>query len=297
MGHTFESPAAAGDAFIQWVRRTKFSDATQAVYIGKVRIFTTWLEAAGADYDGALTDPHVRDYAVRDFRRELMTGPQKAAVATVENYVSAIGAFYDYLGLGKPDVRRAKRRPTLPKSLTDDQLLQSMRAAERRGVRDFAIAATLFGTGVRVSELVAVDTDDLFMSDRLGALEVRHGKGGEARTVPVPADSRAALRKWLAERRHLGFPDLGPLFTSRHGRRISVRRVQSLTTSMGEAAGVELTPHVFRHTFARKYLEGGGDVGGLQQILGHASLATTGIYTRAPASVLAEQSERVRIDL
>lgn len=289
------TPAEAGERFEQWIRKTGFADSTREVYVGKVRAFIEWLGAGWDEYDGALTDEHVRDYAVRDFRQRLMK-TDKAKVATVEGYLSAIGVFYDYLGLGKPKVKRMKRPRTAPKSLDEDALRKVMRAAERRGIRDFAIVSMIFQTGARVSEIAAADVDDVFIADRMGQFEIRHGKGGLARTVALPADTRAALRPWLAERRDRVGP-LGPLWLSRTNTRLSVRRIQSMMDDVGAAAGVEITPHVLRHTFARFWLETGGDLGTLQDALGHGSLASTQVYTRATSAVLAEQAERVRIDL
>lgn len=296
MSTTEPTPAEAGERYATWVRRTGLADSTQAMYVQKVRAFLEFVGAGAAEYAEALTDEFVRDYAVRDFRKALMT-EQKAAPATVEGYIAAIGSFYDYLGLGKPRVKRAKKPKRAPKSLDETSLRKVLRAAERRGPRDFAIAMCLFQTAVRVSELAALDTDDVWAGDRSGQLQVRHGKGGEARTVSIPAETRAALRAWLAVRRTKGLPELGPLWVSRTGGRLSVRRIQSLMDDLSAAAEVDVTPHMLRHTFARFFLETGGDLGALQEQLGHRNLSSTQVYTGASASALAEQAERVRIDL
>jgi len=109
-----------------------------------------------------------------------------------------------------------------PKALEAADLRRVMRAAERRGPRDHAITAVLFLTAFRVSELVALDVDDVWVGDKAGRLEVRHGKGAIARQVPIPADARAILRPWLARRREQldrapGQVATGPLFLSRTG--------------------------------------------------------------------------------
>lgn len=299
MTHQFDSPGEAAEAYARWVARTGYSDATQALYAAKVARFAEFLAGdSTGEYAEALADPFVRDYAVRDFRRDLLTA-QKAAVSTVETYMASIRSFYEWMGLGKPNVSRMPTRKPDPKALDDDQLRRVLRAAERRGARDFALAMTLYQTAIRVSECVALNTDDLFLSDRMGQLEVRYGKGGQPDTKPIPADARAALRAWLAVRRSQGAPEVGPLWIARGGGRLSKRRVQSLMDDLAKAAGgdVELSPHVMRHTFARQFLANGGDVGELQQFLGHKNLASTQVYTRAKATVLAESAERVRIDL
>lgn len=292
------TPAAAAEKFAEWIRRSGFAPATGALYSAKVTVFLRWVGEQWAEYDGCLTDEHLRDYAVRDFRRHLMV-ERKLKASTVESYLSAISTFYDvYLGMGKPKVPRLGKSEPATKALTEDQLRKALRAAERRGVRDYAIARTLFGTGIRVSELVALDTDDVFVTDKQGVIEIRHGKGGKSRQVFPAADERAALRAWQAARKAEGAPELGPFFTSRRGGgRISVRRVQSLLSTLGEAADVRLTPHVMRHTYARFFLAAGGDLGELQQNLGHKNLASTQVYTSAGTTVRAESAERVRIDL
>jgi integrase/recombinase XerC len=290
-------PTAAAEAFERWIARSKFAPATGALYAAKVSVFMDWLEARWEEYDGALSDEHLRDYAVRDFRRHLMT-ERKLAVNTVESYLSAISTFYDvYLQIGRPNVTRAGKSDPKTKALSEDALRRALRAAERRGVRDYAIARLLFGTGMRVSSLVALDTDDVFVTERQGQVEIRHAKGGQALTVFLAADERQAVRAWLAARKAEGHPEVGPLFYSRVGQRISKRRVQSLMTTLGEAAGERLTPHVMRHTYARFFLDNGGDVGELQQNLGHKHLSSTQVYTGASSAHRAESAERVRIDL
>lgn len=292
-----ETPQQAAEAFGRWVARSGFAPATGALYAAKVTVFLHWVAEQWDEYDGCLTDEHLRDYAVRDFRRHLMV-ERKLATATVESYLSAIGTFYDaHRGLGRPNVKRAPKGDPATKALSEDALRKVLRAAERRGPRDYAIARLLFGTGVRVSECVALDTDDVFITERMGQIEVRHGKGGQARTVYPATDERAALRAWLAARRAQGCDELGPLFLSRGGGRISKRRVQSLLTTLGEGAGVRLTPHVLRHTYARFFLEGGGDLGELRQNLGHRHLSSTQVYAGASRAARADSAERVRIDL
>lgn len=296
MPQIFETPGEAAEAFSRWISRTGYADGTMESYRAKTAAFLEFVTAGGAEYAEALSDEFVRDYAVRDFRKKLMT-ETKAAPATVETYLSAIGVFYDWLGLGKPRVKRSPARKSAPKSLDEDSLRKAMRGFERRGPRDFAIASVLFQTGIRVGACAALDTDDIWVGDRSGRLDVRHGKGGEASQHPIPADARAALRTWLAVRREQGHPEVGPLWISRFGTRLSVRRIQSMVNSVAAEVGVDLTPHVLRHTFARFYLENGGDVGGLQDALDHRNLSSTSVYTRVGRAGQEEAAERVRIDL
>jgi len=174
------------------------------------------------------------------------------------------------------------------------EVLLGPRPRHRRG---------LFLTAVRVSELVALDVDDVWVGDKAGRLDVRHGKGAVARQVPIPADAQAILRPWLARRREQldqapGQVTTGPLFLARTGTRLSAPRTQSVIAQIGKDADVPLTPHVLRHTFARDYLERGGDLPALQEMLGHANLSSTQIYTpdqtASPSSPRTSGSKRER---
>jgi site-specific recombinase XerC len=286
-----------GDDYAGWLAKTGLADTTKTIYPAHVRRFLTWLGENLHEHDGALEEANARNYAVRDYRRHLLT-VDKLATATVELHVSAITSFYEWRGLGKPDVKRASAPRTAPKALSANELRRVLRAAERRGVRDYAIAAVLFYSAIRVSECAALDVDDLLISERSGMLHVRAGKGDRPRQVPFQSDGRAAVRPWLAKRR-ADYPDqsLGPLFLSRTGERLSKRRIQGMVAELAAETGLELSAHVFRHTFARLFLEGGGDLGTLKEILGHTSLASTQVYTRPTATSMAEMMERVSIDL
>lgn len=288
-------PAETADQYARWIARGGLSDATKQLYPTRVRAFLAWLGDRADDYPDALTDAHVRDWAVRDYRRWLLEH-KKAAPATVEQAMSAVSSLYGYLGLGRPNVKRQAVPRGAPKALSDTERRKVLREAERRGPRDYALFCTLFTCAVRVREAAALDVDDVFVSDRSGVLHVRYGKGGETRQVPIPADGRAALRPWLAQRRER-HGDLGPLFVSRTGGRLSVRRMQGLAADVGAACGVPVTPHVLRHTFARVFLDSGGDLASLQEVLGHRNLASTQVYTRPNRDRLAELAENVRIDL
>jgi integrase/recombinase XerC len=290
------TPHDAGAEYARWLAKTGLADTTKQLYPQRVAAFLSWLEGHADEHADALEDPYARDYAVRDYRRDLLT-VDKRAIATVELAMSALGSFYEWLGLGKPDVKRTSPPKGAPKSLDEKELRAVMRTAERRGVRDFALTSLLFLTAVRVSEAAALDTDDVLVTERTGLVQVRYGKGGESRDVPMPTDARAALRPWLAQRRERYGDQVGPLFVARGGGRLSVRRMQSLMADIGKDAGVHISPHVLRHSYARAFLDGGGDVASLQAVLGHKNLSSTQVYTAPRAGRLAELAENVRIEL
>jgi integrase/recombinase XerC len=177
------------------------------------------------------------------------------------------------------------RRP-LPTFLNVDAAAEVMEAPDEdsaEGFRDRAMLETLYGSGLRVSELCSLDLASI---DLEGAPTVRViGKGNKERLVPIGSKAAAALSAYLARRGELRNPktgamDVSALFLSRLGRRIGVRRVQALVHRYGaEGAGrADLHPHALRHTCATHLLDGGADLRSIQKLLGHASLSTTQRY-------------------
>jgi integrase/recombinase XerC len=184
--------------------------------------------------------------------------------------------------LGSPKARR-----TLPPVLRADEAAELVgRAADRAddggpvGVRDAAMLELLYATGIRVGELVALDVDDV---DRERNLVRVFGKGRKERSVPFGHPAARAIDRWLtAGRAQLVAADAGPaLFVGARGRRIDQRAVRTLVhRRIAEVPGApDMGPHGLRHTAATHLLEGGADLRAVQELLGHASLATTQLYT------------------
>ncbi len=159
-------------------------------------------------------------------------------------------------------------------------------------IRNRAVLELLYASGIRVGELVALDIDDL----DLGSLLVRvMGKGSKERTVPFGIPARRALDGWLAARPRIATSSSGPaLFLGRRGRRVDPRQVRDvvhlLLTQVADAP--DLGPHGLRHSAATHLLEGGADLRMVQEMLGHASLATTQIYTHVSVERLRRSFEQ-----
>lgn len=187
-----------------------------------------------------------------------------------------------------PSTRLAapKRQKHLPEVLHREQaerLIGDAASAALEGdpvaVRDLALVELLYATGVRVGELVALDVDDVDFERR--TLRVL-GKGNRERTVPFGVPAADALTRWLAARGTLSAQDSGPaLFLGRRGRRLGQRQAREVVDralrSLGDTAASG--PHTLRHTAATHLLDGGADLRSVQELLGHASLATTQLYT------------------
>jgi integrase/recombinase XerC len=184
--------------------------------------------------------------------------------------------------LGSPKAHR-----TLPPALRVDEARALLEAAASHaddgspvGVRDVAIIELLYATGIRVGELCGLDIDDV---DRERRVVRVLGKGRKERTVPFGTPAERAVERWLQDGRpELAVPGSGPaLFLGARGRRIDQRAVRTLVhTRLADVPGApDLGPHGLRHTAATHLLEGGADLRTVQELLGHASLATTQIYT------------------
>ena len=191
-------------------------------------------------------------------------------------------------GLGSPKARRP-----LPPALGHDDVRQLLDAAAEHAagggvvaVRDLAILELLYATGIRVGELCALDVDDVDDARRVVRV---FGKGRKERTVPYGVPAQQALRAWAPRRRELARPGSGPaLFLGARGGRIDPRTARALVHSrLAEVPGApDVGPHGLRHTAATHLLEGGADLRSVQELLGHASLATTQIYTHVSADRL-----------
>ncbi|MEN0111908.1 MAG: tyrosine recombinase XerC, partial [Planctomycetota bacterium] len=185
----------------------------------------------------------------------------------------------------------------LPHFLSADEiarLLSAPAADAAMGRRDRAMLETLYSAGLRVSELVGASDGDLDLDQ--GLLRVR-GKGRKERLAPIGSYAADALRVWLADRklaRDESSGDDAPLFTNRFGRRLTTRSVARMLEKHLAAAGLDprTSPHTLRHSFATHLLDGGADIRSVQELLGHASLTTTQVYTHVSARSLREAYER-----
>ncbi|MCX7946610.1 MAG: tyrosine recombinase XerC [Hydrogenophilus sp.] len=189
----------------------------------------------------------------------------------------------------------------LPKALGVDALMVFLdrfrAAAEQAGerpraeralvVRDWAIAELLYATGLRVGELAGLDVEDHRCDWQRGTLEVV-GKGGKRRSVPVGEIARTAVKEWLRWREAMAAPGEEALFVSRDGRRLSPQAIAGRLQRWGKQLELPepLHPHRLRHSFASHLLQSSGDLRAVQELLGHASLSSTQVYTKLDVSYL-----------
>jgi len=219
--------------------------------------------------------------------------PSRLSARTLATEVSVLRSFFGWLTqrrilLFDPAESLSLGRYTvpLPKSVLTEAEARALLEApgtDDLGLRDRAILETLYSTGLRRAELCALDLFDL--DPEGGTVRIRDGKGGRDRIVPIGAHALAALRRYLQEVRPrlVVTPKQSALFIAAvTHRRLSVKTLNLIIHKRAQAAGLgkRVTPHVLRHTCATHLLQGGADVRHVQLILGHASVATTQIYTR-----------------
>ncbi len=225
------------------------------------------------------------------------------APSSVERSLACVKSFHGFLVREGLAVEQPAARVPLPKvptrlpdhvSIDDiERLLGQPFSDTPAGLRDRAILEVLYGCGVRVSELTALDLGDVD-SDR-GVMRVR-GKGDKQRLVPLAGEASRALDAYLVHGRGHLKPkkatlrtDPSAVFINVRGGRLSRQAVFGIVRRYGRAAGLDLHPHTLRHSFATHMLEGGADLRALQELLGHADISTTQVYTHVDMSHLREE--------
>lgn len=269
------------EGYAAWIATAALAERTKDTYTERVDDFLRWLSASPDDqHTAALVEPRARDWAVRDYRRHLLT-ERKAAESTARLALVAIESFYTWLGLGAPDAPKvaATRRRTAPRALGEADQRRLLRLAEARGARDHALVALAVDTGLREAELAALDTDDVVVTARTGRVRVV-GKGTRGRAVPLPVRTRALITAWREARAQVpGGESTQALFLARGGRRVSARTVDHVIRTTGRMAGLEISPHTLRHTFATNLIRRGEDLVIVAELLGHSRVETVRVYT------------------
>lgn len=262
-------------AFVSWLRRGGSSVHTTRAYARWLAQFSLFLEQSGRSLTRVMADEHERSFAARDFR-VFLRHSRKLAPASVNQALAALHTFCQFNGVGVPQVRREDLPQLAPRALSPDEQRRLLRAVERLELsRDKAIAYTLFYTGLRIGECAALDLSDVIVSDRRGKLIVWKGKGDRQREVPLHPLARQALMEWKQERaERFGGAASPAFFLNYQGGRLSARSIDSLMDRVGNEAGVAVSAHVLRHTFATNLIRGGQDLVLVAEMTGHARLET-----------------------
>jgi integrase/recombinase XerC len=291
-------------ATIAWIERFRRYLATErqcsphtvSAYMRDLRALAAYCDRSGLESWSAVDSGHLRAFAARLHAGGL--GPR-----SIQRRLSAVRSFYEFLQReahalrnaaadeGDPEVARIRSNPgrdvrapkasrRLPETLDADQMarLLEIPAGESLATRDRAIMELLYSSGLRLAEVVGLDLGSLDLPDR--TVHVL-GKGSKERVVPMGRMAIRALEQWLGERADLARPDEPALFVGRSGRRLGRRAVELRVAYWARRQGLaaHVYPHLFRHSFASHLLESGAELRGVQELLGHADIATTQIYT------------------
>ena len=230
-----------------------------------------WRDLDGGRIRGFVAERHRQGIGGRSLQRNL------SAIRAFFRYLRAAGEVENNPAEG---VRAPKAPRNLPRVLDVDQARQLLAtdAEDALTARDKAMFELFYSSGLRLSELTGLNTDAVDFNDRLVTVT---GKGGKMRAVPVGQYALGALRAWLKIRPVLAGPAEAALFVSRRGGRIGGRNVQQRLRAWALKRGLAhpVHPHMLRHSFASHLLESSGDLRAVQELLGHADIAATQVYT------------------
>ena len=291
-------PERVVDAYMRHVTIERgLSEHTVAAYQRDLRDYLSWLQGEGIEEIEQITAATTSGYLAA--RAAAVTAPAASTLARMQSSVRGLHRFAVAEGIAPSDpsarLRPPKQAARLPKALTIDQverLLNASGAPEGAsgddealaGLRDRALLELLYATGARVSEAVRLDVDDLVSGDESREVIRLRGKGDKERIVPLGSFARTALDAYFTRAR----PILATrgratprAFLGVRGVPLSRQSAWLVIQRAAEAAklGVAVSPHTLRHSFATHLLQGGADVRVVQELLGHASVATTQIYT------------------
>lgn len=258
----------------------RLSPHTESAYRRDLEALAAYCDAERIAGWKQLDNFHIRTFAAREHRDGL--GPR-----SVQRRLSALRGFFNYLireevidANPAADIRAPKAPKRLPKTLDVDQVasLLGHPATSPLKRRDHAMLELFYSSGLRLAELAGLDVVDLDLGDRTVRVL---GKGSKTRILPVGKQAITALRTWLAERQALVKGGTTALFVGQNGRRLGARAIQRRVGRWAAATGmnVPVHPHLLRHSFATHLLESSRDLRGVQELLGHADISTTQVYT------------------
>lgn len=282
--------------YLQFVKLEKgLSENSVASYKNDLQRYLIFLSGTlGLKDLGGVTLQHIENYLEELSAMDL-------SASTVARNISSIRSFHEFAVVenfaeANPAelIDLPKKTKHLPEVLSADEISQILDTPNREtdvGIRNAAILETLYATGMRVSELIELELDNLIF--QIGFIRVI-GKGNKERLVPVGEVAQMALEHYIEVVRPKYKSDKNPqkarnkIFLSQRGNPLSRMSIWNIVNNAAERAGIEknVYPHIFRHSFATHLLEGGADLRAVQEMLGHSSIITTEIYTHVDRSLL-----------
>ena len=286
--------------FVEWMRVTHYSEATLEVAGRLLEYFIRWCDERDVTRPTEVTRQLLERYKRHLYYYRKSDG-EPLSIASQKDRLSVLRRFFSWLVkndhlLYNPasELELPKAPKHLPRTVLSvaevEQVLSGPEPADPLGLRDRAILETLYSTGLRRAELIALALPDLDRSRR--TLLVREGKGRKDRVVPIGERALAWVERYLEDSRpHLAVPpDRGTVFLGKDGKPLTPNHLSYVVGEYvrGAELGKSGACHLFRHTMATLMLEGGADVRFIQQMLGHEKLTTTQVYTRVSITKLQE---------
>lgn len=287
------SPATTQDLLDKYLRylrdERRYSTATIVSYQRDIHQFIEFINAINVSDCCEVDSLHVRNFAGSRRRRGI-------SASSLHRCLSAIRGFYKYLQRedlveNNPvaDVSAPSIEKKLPNLLDVDEINRLLTEGPQNPLklRDHAMMELMYSSGLRLAELVNLNLDRVDLSQ--GQVYVL-GKGNKSRYLPIGTEACKALRRWLDARPNIAAEDEIAVFVNNRGKRLSPRAVQQRMAQLGREQGLEkhVHPHMLRHSFASHLLESSGDLRAVQEMLGHADISTTQIYTHLDFQHLAQ---------
>jgi integrase/recombinase XerC len=267
----------------------RLSPLTCKHYSRDLDAFRRWCVAQNLKGWGDVDSEHLRSFSAACYRRGL-------SARSIQRMLSAIRTFFRFMCREKHltanpagAVRAPKAGKRLPGNLDADRMARLLDIKGEGPVvaRDRAILELLYSSGLRLAELTCLDIDSIDIADATVRVT---GKGSKERILPVGRYALSALATWRQERNRLANPEERALFVSKRGTRLKPRSVQARVDFWARRQGIDtrVSPHLFRHSFATHLLESSHDLRGVQELLGHANIGTTQVYTHLDFQHLAQ---------
>jgi integrase/recombinase XerC len=285
------------DSALAWLPRflahlsveRRLSPHTDTSYRGDLQRLVGYCDRNHVRNWRSVDSQHVRMFAAAEFR-------QGSSPRTIQRRLSALRSFFNFMIRERAldanpavGVQAPKARKRLPETMDVDLMarLLEFRADTQLGVRDKAIMELFYSSGLRLAELVGLNLGDVDHGDRTVRVL---GKGSKTRVVPVGKHALEAIARWLKDRAGLAASGEPALFVSNRGARLGARAVQKRIAGWARHQGLgrHVHPHLFRHSFATHLLESSQDLRGVQELLGHANISTTQVYTHLDFQHLAK---------
>ena len=278
------------DKFIQHLAyERRLSPQTCKNYRHDLESLLAFRESSGVDSWDKMDSEHFRAFSASSYRKGL-------SARSIQRRLSACRTFFRYLIREKhvevhpvTDISAPKGKKRLPENLDADRMARLLDIQGKGPLvdRDRAILELLYSSGLRLSELTGLNCGDVDMMDATVRVT---GKGNKDRIIPVGRQALQALRQWEQSRLLLAGNDEKALFVSNRGTRLSTRSVQARVSHWARRQGIDthVYPHLFRHSFATHLLESSHDLRGVQELLGHANISTTQVYTHLDFQHLAQ---------